>query len=659
MAVAAKAPNTADASRKSTAVLVDAAAAFADALAKLLGSKGYDVRTARDVSGAITACGECAPALAFVDAEARTGDGVSAVADLRRRYPDLLCVVVTAQVDAECVLAALRDGAYDCLRLPIDRDELAGMLARAESRLRLVQIKRKADRAVRESEERYRTLVALSPVGFYRTDLAGNCFYVNEGWQKLTGHGPSEALGRGWLNAVHPEDRERVLAEWGRFCREGRPFRLEYRYLTPDGETRWVLGQTAFEHGPNGQSVGIVGTVTDITDRRRAEEAERRIQRIEALVRMSGGIAHEFNNLLAVLVGNLELMQDDETLSDATRRLVERAIGAADRGAELVAQLQSFSRREPQSPEPVDAPAVIEGTVQLVKPLLEPSISLLMEPGNDIWPVYTDAAYLEAALINLINNARDAMPEGGVIRVRARNLEVDRRKTGAPVELTPGSYVVIDVTDSGTGMTLDVMARAFDPFFSTKEVGRGTGLGLSMVYGFATEGGGTARIKSAPGKGTTVSLYLRRSWQIAPTYEVARAEHVEPGRGERILVVEDDSALRRLAVELLTSLGYQASQAGTVLEARAQMAREPGFDLLLINRHLARRPGAFDPLRETPPGRPRLALLYMSGQSPREAASGAPGEDAGPVLKKPFRRAELARQVRRLLDARARDHQPE
>lgn len=659
MAVAARVPEGIHDSAKGSLLIVDDNRDFVDSLADILSLHGYEVRTAQDVERALAACEDRVPELALVDIRLGTADGVALVGDLMKRYPNLLCIMITAYAATDTAIEALRKGAYDYLRKPVDHDELLAVLARAFDRIRLVEANRRAERALRESEERYRTLVALSPVGLYRTDLAGNCFYVNERWQRITGRSLGEALEKGWLEAVHPEDRERVRKEWRQFCEKGKPFRNEYRYLAPNGETRWVLGQTAVERGASGQPIGLVGTVTDVTDQRRAEEAERRIQRMEALVRMSGGVAHEFNNLLAVLVGNLELALDDRRLETETRALIERAIGAADRGAELISQLQSFSRRRPQSPESVDTLAVIEETRQLVVPLLGGSVVLNVEPAPDVWPVHTDAGHLEAALLNLIDNARDAMPRGGTIQVRARNLEIHRHSPGVPAELEPAAYVVIEVADNGVGMTPEIAQRAFDPFFSTKEVGAGTGLGLSMVYGFASEGGGTARIESAPGRGTTVYLYLRRSWQAPAARRTAEPDALEPGRGERVLLLEDDAALRRLAVELLTSLGYKPSGAGTAAEARGLVSRDSAFDLLLLNRRLTGRGGAFDPARDLPDSGPRPAVLYMEGAPGTDPGQDEDSESGVPILKKPFRRAQLARQVRRALDARASAHQPE
>jgi len=659
MAVATTVPNKVYGGVKGAVLIVDDNADFADSLADILSLDGYDVRTAGDAEAAIAACAERVPELALVDIRLGTSDGVALVGDLMARHPHLLCIMVTAYAATDTAIGAMRRGAYDYLRKPVNHDELLAVLARAFDRIRLAEANRRAEMALRESEERYRTLVALSPVGLYRTDLAGNCFYVNERWQRITGRSLGEALERGWVEAIHPEDRERVLAEWSQFCEKGKPFFLEYRYLAPNGATRWVLGQTATEQGPNGQPIGLVGTVTDITDRRRAEEAERQMQRMEALVRMSGGVAHEFNNLLAVLVGNLELAQDDEDLGDATRKVIDRAIGAADRGADLVAQLQSFSRREPQSPGPVDAMAVAAETAQLVAPILGPSITLDVEPGEGIWPVHSDAAHLEGALINLINNARDALPQGGRIRIAAHNLEINRRSAVTSADLAPGAYVVIEVTDNGTGMSSAVAQRAFDPFFTTKTVGEGTGLGLSAVYGFATEGGGTARIESASGEGTTVRLYLRRSWQRPPARVTSAQEPVEAGRGERILVFDDDPGLRRLAVELLNSLGYEALEASTAKEARDRLLETPAFDLLLANLRLTARAGASVPIREARARQPQLAVLYMSGQASGSSSDETQDDGDGPVLKKPFRRAELARHVRQALAGRRQTHQPE
>ncbi|WP_225421164.1 CHASE domain-containing protein [Sphingomonas parva] len=387
--------------------------------------------------------------------------------------------------------------------------------------------------------------------------------------------------------------------------------------------------------------------------REQAEAQVRQMQKMEAVGQLTGGIAHDFNNMLAVIIGNLDVAE--RRLDDPSRlsRAISNARQGADKAAELTRRLLAFGRRQPLSPRVIDANALIAGMSELLERSLGATVRHETDLADGLWRVHADPAQLENAILNLAINARDAMPDGGTLRVATANISVaegsDRHRDG----LRPGELVLITVSDTGVGMSPEVTARAIEPFFTTKEVGRGTGLGLSQVYGFVKQSGGHLRIRSTPGRGTSIDIYLPRHEGEA---EAVRSEHrpadddLPPGReNELVLVVEDEEQVRDMATEALRDLGYSVVAAAGGEEALAMMAERGDITLLFTDivmpgmngRRLA---------EEARARRPDLKILFTTGYTPDAADNGGNGAAAGATLQKPYGRAELARRVRRALD---------
>jgi signal transduction histidine kinase/ActR/RegA family two-component response regulator len=397
---------------------------------------------------------------------------------------------------------------------------------------------------------------------------------------------------------------------------------------------------------------------------RQAAEAElRQLQKMESIGQLTGGIAHDFNNMLAVVIGSLDLARrrigkDPERLAQN----LDAAMTGAQRAAQLTAQLLAFGRRQPLAPAPVDASQLVRRLSELLRRMIGPAIALRVEPTIGVWPSYADPGQLESALVNLCVNARDAMPGGGTITVRTANVHLDQAYAARHPDVTPGDYVRIAVQDSGGGMTPAVLERAFEPFFTTKTDGKGSGLGLSQVYGFVKQSGGHVGIESVPGRGTQVCLFLPRHLGQADTGPAAPAPAPVPAGtaisgardGEIVLVVEDEDQLRALGVEALRELGYIVLSAPGGDAALALLRSQPRVDLLLTDvlmpgmsgRALAHR------VAESRPGMP---VLFMSGY-PRDAIvhEGVlePGVD---LIAKPFDLAVLAARVRRAIDGMPAD----
>ena len=376
-----------------------------------------------------------------------------------------------------------------------------------------------------------------------------------------------------------------------------------------------------------------------MAERERTEEALRQAQKMEAIGQMTGGVAHDFNNLLTAVLGNLELAlrrTEDERL----RRYLTGATEAAQRGARLTEQLLAFSRKQRLEPEPVDLNGLVSGMQDLLRSTLGSAVRIETTLQRDLWPAMVDATQLELVILNLAINSRDAMPGGGQITVGTANSSAG--DAGRPGDLGAGDFVVVSVADTGTGMSEEVLAHAFEPFFTTKAVGGGTGLGLSQVYGFARQSGGSVKVDTAPGRGTTVSVYVPRATR-QPGERAAEAAIATPVRKDTtILVVDDDRDVRRLAVAGLESLGYMILEGESGQDALKALATSNGIDLLLVDFAMPEQNGV-EVIRLVKEKRPELPVVLMTGYA--DAAGLQNGDATGPILKKPFTLAELAARI--------------
>ncbi len=402
-------------------------------------------------------------------------------------------------------------------------------------------------------------------------------------------------------------------------------------------------------HDAEGGLAGFVFVLQDVTERRAIEAQLRQSQKMEAIGQLSGGIAHDFNNMLAAIIGNLEIALDEKRDVAPIHKLIETAIDVAARGGELVQRLLAFARRQMLVPRLIDVAAVIGGVVPILKRTLGESIAIDSRSEPGLWPVMADPAQLDSALLNLAINARDAMPRGGTLTITANNITIDPDMAPVFPDLVLGDYVVVAVADTGTGMPPEVVARAFEPFFTTKETGKGTGLGLSMVYGFMRQSGGTAKIYSEVGHGTTMHLYLPRAAYAAAEAPAADAARTAPGGRERVLVVEDNPDVREVACTMLVSLGYQVTPAGDATQALALIASEAPFDLLFSDVVMPGTSG-IELADEVRRHHPRMKILLTSGFASPVAIRDQAKEAGIELLAKPYRRIALAVKVREVLD---------
>jgi len=465
-----------------------------------------------------------------------------------------------------------------------------------------------------------------------------------------------DSLLQSWSRAIAkkhilPDDRELFETAFRQALDTG-SFRLECRMVWPDDSVHWVVAEGRLYRDDQGDPVRLAGTLRDVTERRQVEESLRQTQKLEVIGQLTGGVAHDFNNLLTAVVGNIELAalrtQDEKLL-----HILRSAGTAAERGAKLTGQLLAFARRQHLAPRVVVLNELVSSMGDLLLQTIGAAVRVETVLDNNLWAVLIDATQLELVLLNLAINSRDAMPHGGRLTIATKNMGASDH--GRPTGLPVADYVAISVSDTGTGMTREVAAKAFEPFFSTKEIGKGTGLGLSQVLGFAEQSGGEVRIDTRLGQGTTITLFLPRTREALPRAAADHSPAPHDGQEASILVVDDDAAVRDLTVRALEALNYQVLEADNARAALDLLRGNGVVDLALIDlvmpgvngRQLATRIRASDPERK---------ILFMTGY---DDLSGTDDPFANEiVIKKPFKLVELAAAVEHALGKRDRQQRP-
>ena len=527
-----------------------------------------------------------------------------------------------------------------------------------------------AEEEVRESEARFRELIESAPDKMWVNHPDGKVAYFNFAWRDYTGH-PVVPDGSSWTKAFHPDDRDRLIERRNSGIAAGEPYVVEARMLRiADGAWRWHVCRVAPVRR-NGSIFGWTGMATDIDDVRRAERQlaemnatlERRVeersvelsaaheqlrqsQKMEAIGQLTGGLAHDLNNMLTIVVGNLDLGKRSLAGGDEARavRSMTNAMKGAEGAAALTRRLLAFARRQSLSPRAIDAHQLILSMSELLERALGETIVMGVAGAGDLPKINVDPHELENAVVNLAVNARDAMPRGGRLRIATELVQLNA-DAAKQLELEPGSYVCVSVSDEGKGMSPDVAARVFEPFFTTKEQGEGTGLGLSMVYGFVKQSNGSVQIDSSPGVGTTVQLFF-------PTAPHDSAEALSApvtllhGGNERVLLVEDQEEVGDLAETVLSEAGYQVFRARDGEDALQRLDDLPGLDILFSDVVMPGPLSGIALARKVVERFPRTRVLLTSGYSTEVI------EQKGeyPVLVKPYRRHELLSRLRAILD---------
>jgi signal transduction histidine kinase len=407
---------------------------------------------------------------------------------------------------------------------------------------------------------------------------------------------------------------------------------VEYRWQCADGSYKHFLDQAVLLKDADGKPIEFAGTITDVSDQRSLESQLIQAQKMDAIGKLTGGIAHDFNNLLAAVIGGLSLLEKRVELADEQQRVLGMTKRAAEQGSELVRRLLAFARRQRLEPQPVELAALQGAVVDLLTHTLGGLVNLEWRVADDVWTVFADQAQLELALVNLIINARDAMPDGGTVTISAENRDVS---PGSRTELQPGNYVRLGVEDTGTGISSEHMQKVMEPFFTTKEVGKGSGLGLSMVYGFAQQSNGAFRLDSELGRGTRAELWLPRAPAVSEAKASTPAESgIRVDRSLKVLLVDDHPEVRSTTAAVLADAGHEVVEADNGAEALDILnRRDCDFDLLISDYAMPHLSGT-DFLREARALCPNVAALLITGYAEADMIRDKP--EGIETLLKPF-----------------------
>ena len=537
-----------------------------------------------------------------------------------------------SKLPVEMTVAAMPDGGTTCVCRDLSQRE-------------------QAEKARKEAETKYRMLVEQVNAISYIAEIGiqGQWFYVSPQVEAILGYTPDEwlTISSRWAELIHPDDLSTVTAaEYA--SEEGLPFQAEFRIKRKDGREVW-LNDTGVVVQGSGPHPVMEGIIVDITERKLLETQLQQSRKMEAVGRLAGGIAHDFNNLLTIITGYTELALSRPSAPADLRADIERIESASSRAAALVRQLLAFSRKQVLQPKTLDLNEIVLNLDKLLRRLMDENVEMITRTHENVGKVKADPAQIEQVIMNLVVNARDAMPDGGRLVLETNNVDLDSAYADEHITVKPGRYVMIAVSDTGVGMDENTVAHIFEPFYTTKESGRGTGLGLSTVYGIVKQSGGYIWVYSEPGKGSTFKVYLPRvddrlEDSTAPTVQV------QPQRGsETILLVEDEEAVRDLIFTVLTEQGYEVIPSSDPKHAEQIVARDKReFHLLLTDvvmpgcsgRELAARVAI---------RRPGIRVLYMSGYTDNVITSGGMLEKGLAFLQKPFSPAVLIQKVREVL----------
>ena len=504
--------------------------------------------------------------------------------------------------------------------------------------------------ALRTAEERMRFALQSASVGIWDQDFAAGVLRWSETLEAQYGLQPGTFGGtfEAFAERIHPDDRAAVLATVDQAMKQGTDFSVEHRAVLPDGTVRWMSGVGRVFLDDQGRPIRAVGISLDVTERHALEAQFQQAQKMEAVGRLAGGVAHDFNNLLTAILGYCELLLDGIDPADPRQGDIAEIQKAGLSAAGLTRQLLAFSRKEIIQPTLLDMNAVVGGMRAMLGRLIGEDVRIVLALRPHLASVKSDRGQLEQIVMNLAVNARDAMPRGGTLTIETANVELDENYPRTHLAVQPGPYVVLTVTDSGTGMSREVQARLFEPFFTTKAVGKGTGLGLATVHGIVTRSGGTVNVYSEAGRGTSIKVYLPRADVAAEVAEVPAAVALPAGGVQTVLVVEDEEGLRELTRRLLERQGYTVLTAEGADEAVRLFEENPSIDVLLTDVVM---PGASGPeltlrLVEKSPG---LKVIYMSGYTEDAIVHHEVLNPGIAFLHKPFTSESLGRKLREVL----------
>ncbi len=647
-------------------VLADDNSDLRSYIARLLSERGYEVQAVADGEAALAAIRTARPDLLITDVMMPKLDGFDLLRAVRNdaALRDLPVIMLSARAGEEAKVEGFSAGADDYLTKPFSAREL---LARVGATLAMARVRHEAAEAIRATEARSAEVLESMGEGYVLLDREFRVVRINAEGLRLNGRPASEILGKTYWEAWPGTEEVPQGALYKKAMAERVPVALDVRHTWPDGHEGWV----AIRAYPSGDGLAIfyrditerkqaeealrelnegleTRVVEAIAERRRAEAALQQAQKMEAIGQLTGGVAHDFNNLLQVISGNLQLLAKDVAGNDRAEQRVQTALAGVSRGAKLASQLLAFSRRQPLEPKVINVGRFVRGLDEMLRRTLGEEIEIETTVTGGLWNTFADPTQIENALLNLAINARDAMDGRGRLTIEVGNAFLDDEYARSHVEVDPGQYVMLAVTDTGCGMPPEIVEKVFEPFFSTKPEGKGTGLGLSMVFGFVKQSGGHVKVYSEVGHGTTVKLYLPRVNQ-SEDVAVEAAQKPVTGGTETILVIEDDEEVRATAVEMLSDLGYRVLKAPDATAALAIIESGIGIDLLFTDVVMPGPLRAPELARKARERLPNIAVLFTSGYTENAIVHGGRLDEDVQLISKPYTREALARKIRHVL----------
>jgi two-component system, cell cycle sensor histidine kinase and response regulator CckA len=584
-------------------------------------------------------------------------DGITVLQAIKARFPDCPVVMYSDSADAEEAVAAMQAGLDDYVpKSARHRSRLPNVVLAVLERTRAYRNARdahaRAEAALKRSHERFTLAAAAVGAVIYDWDLARDTIERTDSLADLVGYAPEDVPPNPtwWMEQIHPDDRARAQADIETALARDAQYNLEYRLRHRDGGYRWVWDRALIVRDGVGQAVRVVGSASDNTTKKELEAQLWHAQRMESIGRLAGGVAHDFNNLLTVILGNAELGLGDVTPDQPGHEEFAEIQRAAGRAKGITRQLLAYARREHLTPRRVNLNDLILEWAPLLQRSMSPQIVFHLELAPELPPVHVDPAHIEQVLMNLAINARDAMPSGGELTISTAEVVLDAAFVSTHLGSTAGAHVLLTVRDTGTGMDANVQAHLFEPFFTTKERGQGTGLGLAMCYGIVKQHGGSIWVESAPGAGTTFTIYLPIAPGAAEDHPVELRDPAVISGDETVLVVEDEPAVLSFLVRVLEAHGYTVYTAASGAEAIARLEAPEGQTVrLVITDELMpglRGSALIARLRRRAPG---LPAILISGNLASLDEATIPGVA---LLSKPFSSAALLAAVRAALDAR-------
>jgi len=576
----------------------------------------------------------------------------AALAMLKERGLDIPFIVVSGQIGEDTAVEMMRAGAHDYVM----KNNLARLAPAVRRELREAEERRRRKQAEEElqaSEERYRAVAEDMPVLICRFLPDGEITYVNEAYCKYFAKTSEELVGSSFLSLIPEADRKTVMADISALAVDSPTQSHEHRVIAPDGEARWQRWTNRALFDDRGQPVTYQSIGEDVTERKEIEEQFRQAQKMEAIGRLAGGVAHDFRNQLTVIKGYGErlarLLGDEE----GGRHCTTEILSAVDRSDKLTSQLLAYSRKDALSPRVVRPVDLIGDLAKPLMRMIGEDVRLTASAPESLSNVMVDPGQFHQAMMNLAVNARDAMPDGGELTIEASEILVDEASADIHPGLHVGSYILITTTDSGAGMDAETVSHVFEPFFTTKDVDKGTGLGLPMVYGFVKQSGGYVTVDSKPDRGTTFSIYLPSTTKAA-SQAGRRTAGDDAIRGEgRVLLVEDEEALRAVLVGALREAGYTVMEAGDAREAVPLGEHFDGkIDVLITDVIMPGMSGAVLAAQLTAK-RPEMAVIYMTGYAGDTLARRGLDETNAQLMIKPFSPMDMVRKVHEVLKADA------